>query len=265
MGFYLRDKHIQSVEIDEARLRQLVGLFEGFHGTKKAGLTPEQATEQWFLSHIIRFDEKGYRVFSMAELIDLFNQGRAVERVVIALDSKESLRSNRQIGTWAELKLDAFAPANSWCTVTSDIKGDVDAAFAAIDDALKASKSWSGVVRSAPARLAIQLVGVILFFVISLWGGSFIASRLAIQNAFPIAFLFVFVLFSNAWTFLHPGLLRQIDKLFPNVYFKRPNRERWTWLWQALVGGAVLSVLTALALIMFGYVGSALEPLILKK
>lgn len=80
-----------------------------------------------------------------------------------------------------------------------------------------------------------------------------------------VAFLFVFVLFSNSWTFLHPGLLRQIDRLFPNVYFKRPNRERWTWLWQALVGGAVLSVLTALALIMFGYIGSALQPLILKK
>lgn len=265
MAFYLRDKHITSIEIDEPRLRQFIGLFQGFLSAKIEGLPPEQAAADWFLTYVIRFDEKGYRVFSGAELIDLFNQGRAVERVIIALDSKESLRSNRQTGAWAELKLDAVAPANSWLNVTSDIKADVDAAYAAIDDALKASKSWIGIARSAPARLAIQLVGVIIFFALSLWGASLMASRLAIQNAFPMAFLFVFVLLSNAWTFLHPSLLRQIDRLFPNVYFKRPNRERWTWLWQALVGSVVVSVLGALALFMFGYIVSSLQPFILRK
>ena len=265
MAFFLRDKQVLNVEVDEVRLRQFIQLFQGFHATVTAGMTPEQAAAEWFLSYIIRFDEKGYRVFTQTEVVDLFNQAHTVERVVVTLDSRESLSSNRQTGTWAELKVDAFSPGNSWLQVTSDHRGNVDAAFCAVEEALESSKTWFRFVRTGPARFAIQLVAIIITFAASLWGASVIASSLTVQNAFPLAFLFVFVLLSNAWTFVHPWALRRLDRLFPNIYFKRANREPWTWLWQALVASVVFAVLTALALVMFNYIASSLSPFLLKK
>jgi hypothetical protein len=265
VAFFLRDKQVLNVEVDEVRLRQFIQLFEGFRATMTAGMTPEQAAAEWFLSYIIRFDEKGYRLFTANEVVDLFNQAHTVERIIIALDSKASLSSNRQTGTWAELKLDAFAPGNSWLNVTSDHRGNVDAGFCAVEEALESSKTWFRFARTGPTRFGIQLVAVIMMFTASLWGASIIASRLAVQNAFFLAFLFVFVLLSNAWTFVHPWALRRLDRLFPNIYFKRANRERWTWLWQALVASVVFAVLTALALVMFNYIASSLSPFILKR
>jgi hypothetical protein len=265
VAFFLRDKHVQSVEVDEARLRQFIQIFEGFLADKTAGMQPLQAATEWFLSYIVRLDEKGYKVFSGNEVINLFTQADVVERVILSVDSKLSLNTNRQQGTWVELKLDAFTVNNSWLNVASENRTDVDAMYAVVDGALTSAKNRFGVARSAPARFAIQLVGVILCFVLSLWGASVISSRLAVQNAFPLAFLFVFVLFSNAWTFIQPWALRRIDRLFPNVYFKRASRERWTWLWQTLVASAIFAVLTALALVMFNYIAAALNPFIVSK
>lgn len=264
VGFFHRDKQVLSIEVDEGRLRQLIQVFEDFLATMTAGMTPEQAAAEWSLSYILRFDEKGYRVFSRAEVLELFEHANVVERLIIALDSRKSVETGRNLGTWVELKLDAVAQNNCWLNVTADTKGNMDAAYQALDDALASAKTRFGMLRSAPARFGIQLFWVVLVFVLSVWGGSLIATHLAIENAFPIAFLFVFLLFSNAWTFLQPWVLRNIDSLFPNIYFKRDGHQRWIWLWQGLVVAAIFAVLTAVVIFLLHYLAGALAPLVKK-
>lgn len=264
MGYFHRDKQVLNVEIDEARLRQLIQVFEGFF----SGLAGQHAQgtngPEWQLSYVVRFDEKGFRVFAGTEVLELFNQANVVERIVLALDSTRSLATNRADGAWFELKLDATAPSNCWVNVTADSKPAMDATYQAIDEVLATSKTRYGLLRTNSARFAIQAIGVVLSFAFSVWGGSLVASQMAIQNAFPIAVLFVLLLFSNAWAFFQPWVLAKLDKVFPNIYFKRSGFDRWAWLWQGLVVAAIFGVLTAVFLFMLHYLALALTPLFRK-
>ena len=65
---------------------------------------------------------------------------------------------------------------------------------------------------------------------------------LAVESPFVISFIFVFLLFSNTWTYLNQLILRVLNMAFPNIKFIRQGREHLHWLIQAVVGGAVGAV-----------------------
>lgn len=240
MAHFLRDQQIANISITEENLTQLSALFSERLGTLNDSLTEADLPDRRaFLTYIIRFDNKGYRVFSIDDLLKYFRLAKSVERILLTLESAESLKSNRVIGTVLELRLDEKDPNSSFLTVTSDDRDWVDASFAAVEEGLAKYKNQNRWVRSAWTAFGVQLVGVTLGFLVSLWAAAEISPKLAVENAFVFAFFFVLLIFSNTWTYLNKLLLRLLNTAFPNIKFIRHDKERLHWLLQAIVGGIV--------------------------
>ncbi len=116
----------------------------------------------------------------------------------------------------------------------------------------------NSLARSAWTQLIIQLLGVFLGFLASLWAGSRIAEQLNIENAFLISFLLVLLLFANLWTHVTRALHVLVNSAFPNLRFFRKSRDRMHWLLQTIIGGVVIAVTLYLIGLVFSYAGSVL-------
>lgn len=240
MAHYLRDQLISNVSITEESLVQLSSIFEDREKIlNEIAKTTNNADDAVLLMYVIRFDNKGYRVFSIDDLLRYFRQAKSVERVLITVETTKSLRNNRQVGCFMELRLDEKEPQTSFLNVTSDDKDWVDASFSAVQEVLVKYHHRNGWVRTAWTTFGVQLVGVTLGFLFSLWAATKLAPKLAIENAFVFSFLFVLLIFSNTWIYLNQTILRVLNIAFPNIQFFRRDKERLHWLLQAVVGGAV--------------------------
>jgi hypothetical protein len=243
MGYFLRDQKISSLTVNADNLAQINAVFADRLATLNASIDQQGREEKRaFLNYIIRFDNKGYRVFFLEDLLRYFNQAEKVERIIFTVETGESLQSNRKTGTSLELRLDQTDSSACFLTATSDDKDWVDASFSAVQDGLTRCKNKNGWARSAWTQFGVQIIGISLGFVLSLWAASKLAPLLAIQDSFMFAFLFVLLIFSNTWTYLNQRILSMINTLFPNIKFHRPSKERMQWLLQAIVGGIVLAV-----------------------
>lgn len=243
MAHYLRDERATNLTINTDNLAQISAAFADRTGVLNYDVPENDGSgRRALLAYIIRFDNKGYRVFSLEDLLKYFSLAKEVERVVFIVESAESLRSSRQSGTYLELRLDAKDTNNCFLTTTSDDKDWVDASFSAVQDVLSKCKNRNGWARSAWTHFGVQIVGVTLGFVLSLWAAEKIAPRLSIENSSIFSFLFVLLIFSNTWTFLNQRVLWLLNYSFPNMNFYRPDKNRLHWLIQAIVGGIVFAV-----------------------
>lgn len=252
MGHFLRDQQIINITLDEARLRSLSELMRDRAGAVNRALEEPNVLHQMY---VIRFDSKGYRVFDIDDVLRLYQNANEVERVICTIESAESFRSRRLTGSSAEVVLDKNNPNGCTLVVTSDDENFVDATFGAISDRLHGFRNRYGIIRNAWTALALQIAGVVVGFVVCLWGATKIAPSLSIENAFALSFLFLLLVFSNFWTYLNQLLLRSIDKLYPNVVFVRAGKERWHWLLRAVVGSVVAGIVIFLLSKLFTYAG----------
>lgn len=265
MAYFLRDQHVTNLTVDEDSLRHINTVFESRERAINTNVPENDNTGQRaFLTYIIRFDNKGYRVFSLEELLRYFHQAKEVERLIFTVETGESLRSNRQLGTFLELRLDEKDPNNCLLTVTSNDGDWVDSSFSAVQDVLAKCKNKNGWVRTAWTQLAVQIIGVTLGFILSLWAAVKISPKLAIENAFVISFLFVLLIFSNTWTYLNQKIISFINALFPNLKFYRPRKDRMHWLMQAIIAGIALAVMLYLLNWVLSYLGDILGSLVNK-
>jgi hypothetical protein len=207
------------------------------------------------LTLTIRFDQKGYRVFDKQRLLALFHQAREVERVVFELVSGDALRSNRLLGSFIDLRLDKHENAVCFLTVSSDDENWVNGSFTDVREALQKYKNRNALIRNPWIELLIQVFGLFIGFIVSLWGAAKIAPHLTIDNAFLISFLLVLLLFSSLWSPIRGLLLRTVNRSFPTFRFYRPNKDRLHWLYQALVGGVVVAATLFLLSKAFSYIG----------
>lgn len=243
MAIYLRDQHIENVSIDAEALTQISDVFmERFNQVLL--ILPEGSPQApaAFITYVIRFDNKGYRVFSLVDLMQYFNLANEVERVIFTVESRESMSSNRNVGAYLELCLNAKEPTRCVLAASSDHKDWTEASFAAVHAVLAKCKTKNGIARNPWTSLLIQILGVILCFIVSLWLASEVASNVNVENSFIISFLFILLVFSNIWGYLNQIILSQITKLFPNIEFIRPAKARLHWLLQVFVGSAAITV-----------------------
>lgn len=259
MAFYLRDQRIHSISVDSEALSQIDGVFaERFKQLQDELSKAKPEAKQAFFSYIIRFDGKGYRVFSLQELLRYFELAHGVERVIFTVESGDALVSNRVRGAFLELCLDAGDPMRCVLVASSDNKDWSEASFAAVYEVLTKHKTRHSVAQSIWTSLGVQLFGVVAGFATSLWLALQIAPNLKVENPFVIAFLFIFLLFSNVWGYLNQALLRFIANTFPNIEFVRPPKATLHWLTQAVVGSAAI----AGALYLLGMAASFLSKFI---
>jgi hypothetical protein len=265
MAHFLRDEFIRNVTVSEEMLSQLDAIFQARAAALNAEVPNEDADgRRIHYSSIIRFDNKGYRVFGLPQLLHYFRQARQIERLVISLESAASVRTNRVVGTYMELRLDQKDVNTCYLVVSADDADWVDAAFTVVREVTQRFRNRNGWARTAWTTFAVQVIGVSIGFFISLWAAIKIAPKLAIENAFVITFLFVLLIFSNTWTYLNNQILAYINQLFPNVRFARVGRERVHWIMQAIVGGIALAIVLFALNLIFSYFGDVLGSFIAK-
>jgi hypothetical protein len=246
--------------ITEEFINQMIAVFARRAGTFNANIPEDDDTgKKAFLSYIIRFDGKGCRVFTLEELLLYFRQANEVERLLVTLETGESLRSGRKVGAVMELGFEKINNNGCFLTVTSDDKDWVDASFSAIQDILIKHKNKNGWVRTAWMQLLVQITGVAFGFFISLWAAVKIAPKITIQNSFVICFLFVLLIFSNTWSYLNKSIFNLLNYYFPNVKFYRPDKDRIDWLMQAIIGGIIVAIVLWGLNLAFSYVGNVLS------
>jgi hypothetical protein len=260
MGNFLKDELVKNVSIDESSLHLISDFFEN----KEAEINllyqdgEQDADKRVFLTYIIRFDKKGYRLHGIDEVLRCYRQASKVERVFFTLESAESLRSNKLLGTFIDLKLDAKDQNNCFITVSSDDSKIVDASFANLMEIIEKRKNQNGLIRNNWTQFVVQILGVVFGFIISFWAATRIAPHLAVQSPFLVAFFFAFIVFSNTWGFLNQQILNVIAYSFPSIRFKRQGRDTVHWLMQGLIGGLVVALALFLLEKLFTYFGKIL-------
>jgi hypothetical protein len=226
---------------------------------RRQELSDEQkAAQSLVLSYVIRFDNRGYRLHDANEVLRYFQQASDVERVIFTLDSAESERTNRQYGTFFELRLDAKDANNCFIQASSDDGDAVDSVYNGLLEILGKGKNNNGWARNTWTQLLVQIFGVGIGFVLSLITAIKAAPSINVENAFVLTFIFAFLIFSNAWGFINQQVLRLLNYAFPNVRFSRQGKEGVHWLVQALVGGMLVAVFLFVFSKLMAWVGGIL-------
>lgn len=258
MAFCLRDQQVQNVSFDTEALTQINSIFEERFKQLQIELS-EKLQPACFMTYIIRFDNKGYRVFSLGELLKYFNQAQDVERVVFAIESADAISSSRNTGAFLELFLDAKDPNRCMLTSTSDNKDWAEASFAAVNELLAKNKNKNYFARNPWTGLFLQLFGLIIVFILSLWLSYKMPSSYKGDSLFIVTFLFGLLVFSNIWSYLNPVLLSFVAKIFPNIDFIRPKKAKIHWLTQAIIGSSTFAVIVFFLDKAFAYISKFLS------
>lgn len=211
-----------------------------------------------FPYYVLRFDDKGYRFTNFAEVKQNYSEAREVERVIFVVDSGENRQSGGMSGTQLELRLDAKDPNMCYLTVTADDKRWVEDTFAALMQVLSDQQNRSGWVRTQWTGAAIQLIGVCVGFLFSLWAAVIISPNLSIDNAFAVSLIFALLIFGNVWGYLNAQIARLVDLAFPNVRFKRKEKEGFRWLLRGVFIGLAVAFSLYVMNQLLTFVGSVL-------
>lgn len=269
MASFLRDIRISNITITEHILQLIHELLlnravAANAAIEKQNLTEEQKADQRLVpSYVVRFDNRGYRLHDAAEALRYFQQASEVERVIFTLDSAQSERTNRQYGTFFELRLDAKDSNNCFIQVSSDDGDTVDAVYNGLLEIVEKCKNRNGWARNTWTQLLVQILGVGLGFVLSLIAAIKASPSIKVENAFVLTFIFAFLIFSNAWGFINQQILGLLNYAFPNVRFTRQGNDGVHWLVQALVGGLLLTAFLFSFSKVMGWVGGVLGAYVL--
>jgi len=254
---YLRDEQLNNVTVDAELIEQIANEL-----MNRSQTMPEyeeinaDGEHDVFIIFTIRYDQKGYKVFTPDELLRYFNQAINVERIIFQIESGKSLTSNKAIGGFLNVNLDNIQP--SFLTVSSDNEAWMDGAFCSIKEIITKHKNKNHIFRNPWSELIIQLFGVLIGFALSLWGASKIAPNITIENAFLISFLLLLLIFSNLWGQIGSQLKKLLNSAFPSIKFYRTDKDRLHWLYQTVVGGIVLAGALIILNGIFGFIGKML-------
>ncbi len=256
MARYLRDQQVSDLTITSDALSRITDLL--FQRLVQMPEFKSQENPDAILIMTIRFDEKGYRVFSKQDLLKYFAEAKHVERVIFELYSLEALRSNKNVGSFLELRLDNHKDITCFLTSSSDDEHWMNCTFNAVSELLRNYENRNSWARSKLAELLIQLLGIFVGFVLSLWGASKVSPNLQIENAFLISFLLILMIFSNLWGFISSSFRSIVYRAFPIIKFYRAGKARIEWLVQGLVTGFAVAAGLYLLNLGFIYIGKML-------
>lgn len=260
MGQFLRDQRIRNLKIDGTALDRLNDLFLARVQAHNANVSDPAKRVVYF--YVIRFDEKGYRFTDFAEVKKHYQEADYVERVIFTMDTAENRSTSGLFGTSLELRIDAKDQNSCWLTVSADNKDWVDATYSGINDILLRQKSFSGYIRNQWIGLLVQVVGIVIGFLISLWAAAQIAPSLKLENAFVVAFFFSLLIYSNIWGYINAQIVRLLDFAFPNIGFKRTGKDALHWFVQAMVGGLIVTLAAFVLDRLFGLAGKVLSSFV---
>ena len=259
MAQFLRDKQVFAITLDEDALTEIFRVLE--RRATALQTSHLEKNESLVVFSVIRFDGKGYRVFSSEELLYYFRSSKSVERIVMTFQTGSAVSTNNAVGSFIDLWFDGSDPNQCWLRVSSDDSDWVDASFSTLEDSLRNLKNRHGWSRSWWFGLLIQLSAVVLGFILSVWAAAVITPRIPVENAFVIVFLFLLLLFSNTWEYLKSSISNTINTFLPNIEFYRPDKDKYRWLMQSLIAAMVAAILLYVFHFIIQHVGDELSRL----
>lgn len=260
MSQYLRDESLRNIDLDEESIRKINESILEIAKQTNATIQKDQTDKLLICSYVIRFDNKGFRLYDLETIMKYFQDARYIERFIFLLESAESIRTYRLSGNSVELKFDGKDINNCSLVVQSDDNNWVDATFWKLKERLSRYKNKNFIIRNKWTPIFIQLLGVTVGFLVSLWVAVKLSPRLQIENSLAFAFVITFLLFSNIWTFLYAGIGRIIDYFWPNISFKKIKGIHW--LLRALLSTMFVSIFLFLLGRMALYLTQLLKSLI---
>jgi hypothetical protein len=269
VGRFLRDENVSNLSIDEEALTLIsdellarANVINELLPDKDKGHKQQQ--QQQIVTYIIRFDNKGYRLYQIDDVLKHYRVAQKVERIIVTMESIESIHSNRMTGTHLEVRFDVNNNGNCSVSVSAENSDWVESSYSTVSELLSKLKTKSGLIRNGWTPFLVQITGIIIGFILSLWAALQISPHLTIESAFVVSFLFAFLVFSNIWTYLNQQILNLVSYFFPNIRFERKGKEKLHWLAQTVIGGVVVAVALYFINLLFGYVGSVLGEFIAK-
>ncbi|EGQ7352737.1 membrane domain protein [Escherichia coli] len=243
MSYFYRSKNISGVSINEDSLISLsTAIVECcVKMNEQAQKESREVCAQCVF--FILFDGKGYKVDSIGELVKYFRQATRIDQIIFTIETYQSRQSNRMNGSWMELRIDERNSNSSTMIVASEDNEWVDSLWITIQDLLNKCKNKFRFFRTAWTMLSIQISGVTVGFLLSLWTASKLAPKLSIDGAFALSFICIFILFSNLWSFAIPLIIKLIDFLFPSVKFVINGKNYFHWSVQAIIGAIASAVI----------------------
>lgn len=267
MGRYLRDEAIKNVTVNEDVLKDISDEFLIRAQKINSSLTDEEknAGKMQLVSYVIRFDRKGYRFYSIQELLKFYKSANRVQRIVICMESQESRTTGREFGCHSELRFDSHDPNNCWLSVSSDEQDWVESAYSTYRNIISTIENKNGLVRTSWTTLVIQIGGVVFGFLASLVLAEKVSPLLTVDSPFVVSFLFMLLIFSNLWMYMNQLVLKGIDLTFPNIKFQRNNNTVLHWVLQAVVGGVIAAFVLYVLGLGMDEVGKIFRSLIVER
>jgi hypothetical protein len=252
----LRDEYFRNITVSEKMLVELNGKL--FEIIDKNNASETDANRKLWLTYIIRFDKKGKSVLTYSEAISCYKDARILERFIFAIDCVQSYR-DKMFGKSINIGFDVRDVNNCRLVVQGDDSSWVDSTYSALIDIIKKYKNFNFIVRNPFMPFSVQIGGVIVGVLLSIKGAQWLEPKLKIQYALPFAFIIVFLLFSNIWTYLYNALLRCVDKVWPNIIFKEKQNNFTVvvyWAMNTLLSAIFLIGVTSVGLFIFNTCGS---------
>ncbi|WP_304305924.1 hypothetical protein [Pseudacidovorax intermedius] len=241
MAHFLRDQYVKSVTLTEDAIREIHQIF----CDKTSKNTGELPGEAKVISMVIRFDGRGFKLYKIDDLLNYWRTASKIERIVFSVDSLNSLHSNRTNGSYLELKLDHSDDSQSYFVSSSDDKDWAEASFTAVSECLAKYRSNHKFVRTPWTAFLIQLFGIVVVCIVSLWQSVKLAPNLNFENPVFVGFLVLFFFYLAIFGFASQALLKAINSWFPNVEFFRAKRTLH-WFPQIFVGAIAIAVVGAI-------------------
>lgn len=259
MSQFLRDVTFKNLSLNEESIKEVNKQFLNIRDEGNRGIQEESVG---FLkaSYIIRFDQKGFLLYDFGKVLEYFRSAKSVERLVFMLQSKEHEQSFKVKGKGIDLRFDSLNTNNCLMVVQDDGQAWTDSTFLTLLEVINKFKNNNHLARNSWIIFAVQMLGVIVGLLLSLWAALNFSEHLKFSNPAAFTFLIAFVLFSNIWTYLYTFCLKVIDFFWPNISFKE-KAGIYNFLKKLVVGTFCtfwMWVLAWLLKSMFGFIFSLL-------
>jgi len=265
MSQFLRDESLRNLTLSEEALRKIneniLEIAKQVNDAFPREVNDVSLNKKLLMpSYIIRFDNKGFRLFDFQAAIKYFNDAHKIERFIFYLDSLESIESNKMLGKSIELKFAPNEPHNSNLVIQDDDNNWVDATFWKLKERLNKYQNKNYLIRNRWIPFFVQILGVVAGFIGSLWLAIKISPKLTIENSVAFTFIIAFLLFSNIWGFVFERIIKSINYFWPNISFQ--EKKGIHWLIRALISTALVSIFLYLLSRIFAYVGIIFKSII---
>jgi len=219
---FLRDEYLKNLTLSEEALKEIDEELHSLQKKENQKIDNDGKHDNYLsLTCIIRFDNKGFRLYQIDDVLKYFRSAKDVERIIFNLYSVNYLISNSRSGKSILIYFDGKDASKCQITVDDDDKDWVDSNFLKLREIISRYSNNNHRIRNAWTTFTIQIIGVIIGFLFSIWTAIKFSPSLPLKYADGFTFIIAFILFSNIWTYIYAFILRAIDFLWPNISFKK--------------------------------------------